>query len=241
MAKKNSKREYELITHERPKALVSEAYRTLRTNLGFTEIDQKYRSILLSSPNPMDGKSWTIANLAVVLAQAGHKVILVDCDLRKPMQHEIFKLPNQRGVTNCLMQNLEIAEVAQATAVENLNLLSSGPIPPNPAEILNSESTRALWGRLQEEYDYILVDGPPVLAVADASILAGQVDGVILVLWSGHSRIDAARQAKEQLSRAGANLIGVLLNQVEVKRNNYYYNYGSYYYYGYGEGSARKK
>ena len=139
------------------------------------------------------------------------------------------------------MQNLEIAEVAQATAVENLNLLSSGPIPPNPAEILNSESTRALWGRLQEEYDYILVDGPPVLAVADASILAGQVDGVILVLWSGHSRIDAARQAKEQLSRAGANLIGVVLNQVEVKRNNYYYNYGSYYYYGYGEGSARKK
>lgn len=238
MGKKSSKREYELITHEKPKSLVSEAFRTLRTNLGFTEIDEKCRTILLSSPNPMDGKSMTTANLAVVLAQAGNKVILADCDLRKPTQHLIFELDNQRGVSNCLIQNLDIREVAQPSRVENLDILSSGPIPPNPAEMLNSDATRALWGTLQEEYDYVLVDGPPVLAVADASILAGQVDGVILVLWSGHSRIDAARQAKEQLSRAGAKLIGVVLNQVEMNRNNY--NYGSYYYYGYGEGSARK-
>ncbi len=239
MGRKKSKREYELITHERPKSLVSEAYRSLRTNLGFTEIDQKCRTILLSSPNPMDGKSITTANLAVVLAQAGHKVILVDCDLRKPTQHQIFDLENQRGVTNCLMQNLEVAEVAQATPVENLKILSSGPIPPNPTEILNSQSTRAFWGRLQEESDYILIDGPPVLAVADASILAGQVDGVILVLWSGQSRIDAARQAKEQLNRAGANLIGVVLNRVEMNRHNDYYYYGAYYY-GYVEGLRGK-
>lgn len=234
-----TKREYELITHEKPKSLVSEAYRTLRTNLGFTEIDKKCRSILISSPNPMDGKSITTANLAVTLAQAGNKVILVDCDLRKPIQHTIFGLGNQRGVTNCLLQNLEVEEVAQKCMVENLSILSSGPIPPNPAEMLNSEQTRSLWSVLPEKYDYVLVDGPPVLAVADASILAEQVDGVILVLWSGHSRIDVARQAKEQLLRAGANIIGVVLNQVDMNRNNYYYSY-QYYYYG-GEGKAGKK
>ncbi|NLO22250.1 MAG: CpsD/CapB family tyrosine-protein kinase [Syntrophomonadaceae bacterium] len=237
MGKKKNKRVYELITHEKPRSMFSEAYRSLRTNLGFTEIDQKCRTLLLSSPNPMDGKSLTTANLAVVLAQAGHTVVLVDCDLRKPSQHTIFELENHRGVSNCLAQNLDISKVTQPSPVDNLSIISSGPIPPNPTEMLNSDATRGFLARLQEEYDYVLVDGPPVLAVADASILARQVDGVILVLRSASSRVDASKEAKEQLKRAGANLIGVVLNQVDIKRNNYYHN--QYYYYV--EDSGKKK
>jgi len=227
MRKQKAIREYEIITHTSPKSAMAEAYRTLRTNLGFAEMDQPCRSILVSSCNPLDGKSTVVSNLAVVMAQAGNKVIVVDCDLRKPVQHKIFQVDNFRGVTNCIMQKLDVEEVAHKGLVENLTVLTSGPIPPNPAEILSSERTRSLWKTLLERYDYVFIDAPPVLAVTDASILSTQVDGVMLVVRSAATRIDLAREAKEQFAKANARLIGVVLNQVKMDAHDYY----QYYYY----------
>ncbi|SHJ73254.1 CpsD/CapB family tyrosine-protein kinase [Desulfofundulus thermosubterraneus] len=217
----------QLIAHKHPKSAAAEAYRVLRTNLGFAALDHPCRSILVTSAGPEDGKSTTAANLAVVLAQAGNKVILVDCDLRKPVLHKIFEVENHRGLTNCLLQNLDPAEVSKNGLVENLTLVTSGPIPPNPAELLGSGRVRALWPALLERFDYLIVDSPPVLAVTDASLLAAQVDGVILVVRAATTRVEIAREARDQLLKASARIIGVVLNQVKMPARDYHY----YYYY----------
>lgn len=228
MAKKKATREHFLITQDNPKSVVAEAYRTLRTNMGFTEMDRPCRSVLISSSHPFEGKSTTAANLAVVMAQAGHKVLLVDCDLRKPMQHQIFNVSNQSGLTNCLLNRATVAEAAHSQIADNFSLLTSGPIPPNPSEILSSENTRAFWAGLKDHYDYIFVDSPPVLAVADAAILSSQMDGVLLVVNSGSTRIDHAQEARDQLNKANAHIIGVVLNRVKMAKGKYqYYYYGS--------------
>lgn len=227
MAKKKQQRTYQLIAHEKPKSAIAEAYRSLRTNLGFASIDQENRVILLTSSSPMDGKSTITANLAVVLAQAGNKVVVVDCDLRKPVQHKVFSVDNSRGLTSCLLGQTRIEDAVHETVVENLSILPSGPIPPNPAEIIGSSRTAAFWQTLRETYDYVIIDAPPVLAVADASILSSQVDGVIMVIRSGNTRNDVALEAKEQLQKANAHIIGVVLNQVNMEGQEYKY----YYYY----------
>lgn len=219
-----------LWAHKHPRSAVAEAYRTLRTNLGFASLDRPCRSILVTSAGPGDGKSTTAANLAVVLAQAGNRVMLVDCDLRKPAQHRIFEVENQRGLTNCLLQNLDPEEVSHRGLAENLALLTSGPIPPNPAELVGSERVRALWPSLLGRYDYVIVDSPPVLAVTDASLLAAQLEGVLLVVRA-HTRVEVVREAKEQLEKASARIIGVVLNQVKMPSRDYHY----YYYYRYRE------
>jgi protein-tyrosine kinase len=216
-----------LITQNSPKSAMSEAYRALRTNLGFAGMEHPFRSVLMTSCQTQDGKSTVISNLAVVTAQAGSKVILVDCDLRKPMQHKIFQLENHKGFTNCILQQLDPQQVAYKTPVDNLTVLTSGPIPPNPAEILNSERTRALWKTLLEKYDYVFIDSPPVMAVTDAAILSTQVDGTLLVVRAGVTRNDLARQAQEQFAKANARLLGVVLNQVKMSDSDYY----QYYYY----------
>ncbi len=220
-----------LVTHENPKSPVAEAYRTLRTNLGFTFIDAPCRSILFTSANPQDGKSTTIANTAVTMAQAGNRVIAVDCDLRKPMLHKIFGLENMQGLTNTMMQQLKLEEVVHKNVIDKLDVLTSGPIPPNPSEMLASERSKALWAKLVENYDYVLIDSSPVLAVADASILSTQVDGVILVVRSAQTRIDLAKEAKDQLLKANANIIGAVLNQLNMESKDYQY----YYYYAHEE------
>ena len=225
-----------LVTHEHPKSPAAEAYRTLRTNLGFTFIDSPCRSILFTSTNPQDGKSTTLSNIAVTMAQAGNRVIAVDCDLRKPMLHKIFELENLRGLTNTMMQQLSLEEAVHKNVIDKLDILTSGPIPPNPAEMLASGRSKALWTKLAETYDYVLIDSPPVLAVADASILATQVDGVILVIRSAGTRIDLAKEAKDQLLKANANIIGTVLNQLKMESKDYQY----YYYYAH-EGPSNKK
>lgn len=226
-----------LVTYEHPKSPVAEAYRTLRTNLGFTFVDTPCRSILFTSANPMDGKSTTISNIAVTMAQAGNRVIIVDCDLRKPMLHKMFGLENLRGLTNTIMQQLSPEEVIHKNIIDKLDVLTSGPIPPNPAEMLASPKGKALWSKLTEVYDYVLIDSPPVLAVADASILATQVDGVILVLRSAQTRIDLAQKAKDQLLKANAHIIGAVLNQLNMESKDYQY----YYYYSHEDPSNNKK
>ena len=231
MAKKTKKKSLDvfnyLITHNNPKSPIAEAYRTLRTNLGFAAVDKQCRSIMVTSSNPQEGKSTTTANLAVALAQAGSKTVLIDCDLRKPIVHHIFRLPNHQGLTNCLTQKKTIEEVCHMEVMENLTVVTSGPIPPNPAELLGSQSAKELWPDLLDKYDYILIDSPPVLAVADATVLASQMDGVVLVVHSGKSRTEAIREAKGQLLKGNANIIGVVLNQVNMNSGDYQY----YYYY----------
>jgi len=230
MVKKNAKREasdYQLVALDKPKSAMAEAYRALRTNLNFAELDTPFRSILISSPSPRDGKSTVAANLGVVLAQAGNKVIIVDCDLRKPVQHLIFGLANQRGLANCLLQKLPVEEAAHPNVCENLTVLTSGPVPPNPAEVLNSQRVRTFWPTLLEKYDYVLVDAPPVLAVTDASILAAQMQGVILVARAAVTRKEQILESRDQFTKANANLIGVVLNQARMDADDY----GYYYYY----------
>lgn len=214
-----------LITHLSPKSVISEAYRTLRTNLDFAGIEEPFSSILITSANAQDGKSTVTANLAVVLSQAGHNVMVVDCDLRKPTLHKIFSVGNNQGFTNCIMQNLDPSEIAYRGLDQHLAVLTSGPLPPNPAEILASHRARELLGNLRDKYDYVLIDSPPMAAVTDAAILSTRVDAVILVVKAGNTHVDRAIKVKEQLDRAKARIIGVVLNQAKIDMSTYYEYY----------------
>lgn len=228
MTKKNTPEDFDgIITSSNPKSPIAEAYRTLRTNIGFDSVDKKYRSILITSTSPQDGKSTTAANLAVAMAQAGSRVIVVDCDLRKPVMHKTFHKDNSRGLTNYLTQDLSLEQTVQ-TAMENLDILTSGPIPPNPSEMLSSDKLRSLWTELLDNYEFVLIDSPPVLAVADASILASQAEAVIAVVKAGATRNDAGKMAREQLLTAGARIIGVVINEIKSDSQDYQYYY--YYY-----------
>lgn len=217
----------ELIAHKHPKSGAAEAYRVVRTNLGFAAPDNPARVIMVTSAAPEEGKTTTVCNLGIVLAQAGHSVCLVDCDLRRPRLHRVFGYENGAGLTNFLSQKKQLDETIVETEIDRLSLLPSGPIPPNPAEMLGSKRTAELWPLLAARFDYALVDSPPVLAVTDASILAGQVDGVILVTKSAKSRVDLVREAKAQLTKAGARFLGVVLNETRLSSKDY----GYYYYY----------
>lgn len=219
--------ERKLIVYEQPKSPTAEAYRTLRTNLQFAKVDGELKTIMFTSAGPVEGKSTTIANTAVAIAQSGKKVILVDCDLRKPVQHKIFNTKNQ-GITNILVENLNVTDYIQDTSIENLRLVTSGPIPPNPSELLGSGKMTALLATLREQADMVLIDVPPVVAVTDASVLASQVDGITLVLDSGTVRPEMAQRAKELLTNANGKILGVILNRVEIDDEHAYY----YYYYG---------
>lgn len=213
-----------LVTFEKPQSALSETYRVLRTNLGFAGVDSPFKTVLFTSSLAMEGKSTTVSNLAVVTAQAGYSVILVDCDLRRPLQHKIFQIPNDMGFTNCIINEIEPKRAACSLSIHNLHVLTSGPIPPNPAEVLNSRRTRNLWTSLRTAYDYIFIDSPPLLAVTDATIVAAQVDATVLVVRSGKIRNEIAIQARDRLLQANARIIGVVLNQAKSdSQNNYYY------------------
>jgi tyrosine-protein kinase len=217
-----------LITLKHPKSPISEAYRVLRTNLQFSSLDKPIRTLLVTSPNPVEGKSTTVANLGVVMAQTGKSVIVVDADLRRPTLHRVFELENSRGLTDALL-NAEpgLDGHLQPTKVENLRLLSTGPLPPNPSELLGSQRMAALIERLKEEADVVLFDSPPSLAVTDASVLATQTDGVLIVTDAGRTRRNPARESSERLRQVGANLVGVALNRMRSGRAGYYYYYYS--------------
>ena len=221
------KLQHTLIVHEDAKSPVAEAYRVIRTNLQFCQTDSSLHTLIFTSAGPSEGKSTTIANTAVALAQTGKKVLLVDCDLRKPVQHHIFK-KNKAGVTNHLAEGTLLTELFQESGVPNLTLLTSGPVPPNPSELLGSEKMKQLLAQLREEYDYVLIDAPPVIAVTDAAVLASKVDGVVLVLDSGNVRPEMAQQAQKLIQAANGKLLGAILNKVEIDEEHSYY----YYYYG---------
>ncbi|WP_408894293.1 CpsD/CapB family tyrosine-protein kinase [Paenibacillus taichungensis] len=213
-----------LVTMANPKSTSSEGYRKLRTNIQFSSIDSQIQTIMIASALSGEGKTTTIGNLAVTYAQEGKKVLLLDTDLRKPAVHRMFNVPNHVGLTSVLSSQYKVTEVLRETGVEGLHVLSSGPIPPNPSEMIGSRKMTALLQDLKEEYDVILFDTPPVLAVTDALIISSLCDGVILVVSAGKVKKDLVKKAKAHLEHVNARILGAVLNNVQVpKRRNAYY------------------
>jgi capsular exopolysaccharide synthesis family protein len=212
-----------LVTARSPRSIAAEAYRTLRTNIQFSSLDTDLRTVLVTSAAPDEGKTTVLANLAITFAESGRKVIVVDADLRRPTLHELFGLDDAPGITDMILDE-QLEPPLQATMIPNLRLLASGPLPPNPSELLASERMSRVIGRLSEMADVVLFDSPPASAVSDAAVLAARLDGVLLVVFSGRTRRDRARQAKEQLERVGARLLGVILNNARLERDAYAYH-----------------
>ncbi len=230
----------QLIAWLKTKAPESEAYRTLRTNIQFSSVDKPVKTLLVTSSSPGEGKSTTTANLAVVLAQTGQKVIVVDTDLRRPVLHKVFEVPNNTGLTAALLANdpSHVSAHMQLTEIDNLTVLTSGPIPPNPSELLGSHRMTELVQVLSTQADIVIFDSPPVLAVTDAAVLARQVDGVLLVADAGRTKEHALAAATAELQKTGGNVLGVALNRLDARRG---YNYYYYYYYSDEEGGAKKR
>jgi capsular exopolysaccharide synthesis family protein len=213
-----------LITISNPRSPISEAFRTLRTNLEFTSLDKPLRSMVVTSAAPVEGKSTTLANLAVAMAQAGKKVILVDCDLRRPSLHQVFNLRPTPGFTDMMRDDaLMTKPPLQETQVANLWLLTSGTIPPNPAELVGSRRMSDVIKNLQQLADVILFDAPPIIAVTDAAVLASKVDAVLLVMSAGKTKRDHAKKAKALLEKVNAHLIGTVLTNVKGEAALYQY------------------
>jgi capsular exopolysaccharide synthesis family protein len=212
----NNRRE-SLITVSTPRSPISEAYRTLRTNLEFSSLDRPVKTMVVTSSGPEEGKSTTLANLAVTLAQAEKKVILVDCDLRRPSQHQIFGLKNGVGLTTMVVDDEAMTTPPlQETQVPGLRLLPSGPLPPNPSELLGSRRMEEIIDILSQRADIVLFDAPPIIAVTDAAVLSSKVDGVLLVVSAGGTKRDHAQKAKALLEKVNAHLVGAVLNNVKI-------------------------
>ena len=212
-----SERLNELITISEPRSPISEAYRTLRTNLDFAGLDQALETLVVTSAGVGEGKSTTLANLAVVSAQAGRKIILVDADLRRPALHQTFGLGNEMGLTTVMMDQSALASPPlQETEVEGLSVLTSGPLPPNPADLMGSRRMEEVIAALGEQADQILFDTPPVVAVTDAAVLATKVDGVLLVISAGKTRRENARTAVQRLEQIKARLVGTVLTNMQM-------------------------
>lgn len=218
-----------LILLNEPHSIAAESYKTFRTNLDFANIDKVNKVIMVTSSATGEGKTTTIANTAISFALAGKKVLLIDCDLRKPRVHKTFEIPQLYGLTNFLVDRMELDEVIQKVEeFDNMHIITSGTKPPNPAEIIGTHSFESLIQKVRERYDIILIDTPPVLSVTDAAVISKEVDGVVLVVAANQSRKDEVRRAKIALERVGAKILGALICRADLKKRGYYY----YYYYG---------
>ena len=219
----------ELVVEKYPKAIVSENIKSLRTNLQFTAIDNNLKTILVTSTNASEGKSFVSANLAISFAQAEKRVLLIDCDLRKGRAHRLFDIPNTDGLSNLLTDELDnIPHYIHNTGVNNLDIITCGTYPPNPSELLASKKNKRLLASLRHRYDIIIFDGAPIGGLADSVILAPQMDETIIVIKDGATSKNELMNAKKELEKVGAKVAGVVFNMVDRKSSKYYYN--SYYY-----------
>jgi capsular exopolysaccharide synthesis family protein len=230
-----------LITHFAPKSPISEAYRTFRTNLQYTRLDSELKAILVTSPGPGEGKSTSVSNLAITMAQMGSRVLLIDSDLRRPVLHSIFRVDRRVGLSNVLVGRAPLAEAVQKTEIDNLWVLPCGTLPPNPSELLASKAMTQTLEEMKTVYDLVLFDSPPIIAVTDAAVLSSRLDGVILVLKSGQTDREATARAYTLLKNVNARILGSLLNGVNIESmyGSYYYYY-HYYYYG-KDGEKKRK
>jgi capsular exopolysaccharide synthesis family protein len=222
----NHRQRRQLIAHNQPKSPVAEQFRNIRTNIEFAAVDMNIHSLMVTSANPSEGKTTTTGNIAVVFAQQGKKVLLVDADLRKPAMHQMFQVDNIFGLTNILTHSERLEKCVQTTNIENLHFLPCGPIPPNPAELLGSRVMKEFLGQVYNMYDLIIFDLPPILPVTDAQIMANQCDASLLVVRSESTEKEAAVKAKSLLDSAKGKLLGVVLNDREREQSLYYY-YGT--------------
>lgn len=220
-----------MIAHMDPKSPFVEAYRMLRTNLQFSQVDNKLQTIAITSSTPNEGKSTVVTNLAIVLAQAGNKVLVIDCDFRNPTQHKHFNCSNRSGFSNCIAGHEDIMSFIQKTQIEHLDIITGGPVPPNPSELLGSKQVKGVLDGLKNNYDYILIDTPPIMPVTDAAVIGARVDGVILVVEYGAIAPSLLQEAKERLTSPSITLLGAVLSKVEVSNGNGY-GYAYYHYYG---------
>lgn len=230
-----------LIIEKKPRSPISEAYRTVRTNIEFSSIDTEVRKMLITSAGPGEGKSTTAANLAVAFAQSGKRTLLIDGDLRKPTVFKLFNLSNRIGLSNVIVDGVNILNpsIAQIDGLgldevihhysEKLDILTSGTIPPNPSEIVGSNKMRIFIESMAKRYDRVIIDTPPVNAVTDAQLLSTMVDGVIFVVGSEITHIDGAKRAKELLNHVNAKILGVVMTRMKIDKNKYGYNGYNYY------------
>ncbi|NQT70323.1 MAG: polysaccharide biosynthesis tyrosine autokinase, partial [Desulfobacteraceae bacterium] len=229
----------EMVVLNSPKSTASEAYRGIRTNILFSSAEFEPQVIMVTSSGPQEGKTITSSNLAITMAQSGNKVVLLDCDMRRPRVNKLFGISRNRGMTNLLVEKTDLKLTVFNTSIPNLHVIPSGPIPPNPSEILGSKRMEELIEVLRKNFTRIIIDTPPITAVTDAALLGKLSDGVVLVVRANRTVRDMAKTGLEQLTAVGAKLLGVVLNGVSMGRGSYYY-YQYYYYYG-DEGYQEKK
>jgi non-specific protein-tyrosine kinase len=224
-----------LIVATQPRSPIAERFRSLRTSIQFASVDKPLRTLLVTSPAPGDGKTTVAANLAVAVAQGSHRVALVDADLRRPSLHKAVSVPNTGGMSDLFVQpKVFLNGSMQATLTDGLQVLTGGQRPPNPAELMGSDRMLDILGAVAQEADLVIIDSPPVTSVTDAVVLAPRVDGVVLVVRPGMTKLAAAREAILDLRRAGANVLGLVVNGVKAEDAQYYYSsYYHYYYYHY--------
>lgn len=213
------------VVEKNPKSIAAEAYRSLRTNIQYSSFDKEYKTIVVTSANPGEGKSTTAGNLALTLAEGEAKVLLVDCDMRKPSMHKNFRVTNTYGISDVLLQKQKVMDVAHMYN-KNLSIITAGKIPPNPAEMLASKAMTLFLKEMKEHFDYIVLDTPPVQAVADSQILSTKVDGTLVVVRAGVTKKDDVHNSVASLKKVNANIIGTVLHAVDNSRNKYYYYYG---------------
>ena len=210
------------------KSQVAEQFRSLRTNIEFSFVGYEIKSIVVTSSLPGEGKSTIVSNLAVTMASSGKRVVIVDCDLRKPTIHKMFSMSNSKGLTNILVQNREIEESVITTNIPNLYVIPSGPLPPNPSELLGSKNMKEILNELTNSFDMVLIDTPPVLYISDAQILSALSQGTIIVISYGKSEKIALLNAKEKIEKVGGKILGVVINKIPDISNGSYSDYCSY-------------
>jgi capsular exopolysaccharide synthesis family protein len=225
-SRKMNQIESRLVTHFQPNSPVSESYRTLRTNIQYSNVDKPLKTVLVTSPGPGEGKSTSVANLAITFAQMGAKVLLVDTDLRRPVLNGLSGFKRNEGLTNVLVRAVPLSDAVRRTRIRNLYVLTSGTIPKNPSEFLASKVMRGLLKEVSSRFDIVLLDSPPVIAVTDSAVLSSCIDGVIIVVRSEQTDRDALLRAVTLLKNVNAKLLGMLLNHLDIR-----HQYGSYYKY----------
>ena len=228
----------ELIAFNYPRSTASESYRGIRTSILFSSAESAPQVILITGVGPQEGKTITTANLAVTMAQADSKIVILDCDMRRANVHKVFGTANDHGISNLLVGNSNMREAIHHTRIPNLDVIPCGPIPPNPSELLGSTRMKTLLNSLRKHYAHILIDSPPSIAVTDAVVLSKSVDGVILVIRAGYTAKEIIKSGIAQFGAVGTHILGAVLNGVDMSRDRYHYQY---YYYYYGKDGDRRK
>lgn len=229
MAKKEKRKKLEtpLYAHDKPKSITSEKFRGIRSNIMFSGANQEIKSIIVTSEKPAAGKSIVSANIAITYAQAGYKTLIIDGDMRKPTQHYNFGVANYDGLSNLIVGKSDFEKSIRSTRVENLDLLTSGPVPPNPSELIASERFEKLYKQLMEHYDFILIDTPPVISVTDAQVFLQYIKDCVMVIDSERNNRNEIKKAKQLIEQAGGHIIGGVLNKTASENSSsYYYYYG---------------